>query len=94
MTAYGEHGMDALAIDPYRPLVDRPRGGPSGEAERQPGAKTASGQELVLHVGGWRRSLVLPRALLEAPARGAKMDGQTLRIRFEAPKRATQGARR
>jgi arsenite/tail-anchored protein-transporting ATPase len=53
-----------------------------------------TGQELVLHVGGWRRSLVLPRALLEAPSRGAKMDGQTLRIRFDAPKRASQGARR
>jgi arsenite/tail-anchored protein-transporting ATPase len=53
-----------------------------------------TGQELVLNVGGWRRSLVLPRALLEAPARGAKMDGRMLRIRFDAPKRAAQGAHR
>ena len=55
---------------------------------------TRTGQELVLSVGGWRRSLVLPRALLDASARGAKMDGQTLRIKFDAPRRAGQGARR
>ena len=41
--------------------------------------------ELVLHVGGWRRTLLLPRALVDAPTRGAKMDGGTLRVEFEAP---------
>jgi arsenite-transporting ATPase len=44
-----------------------------------------AGDELVLHVGTWRRSLVLPRMLLDAPTRGAKMEGQTLRIGFDAP---------
>lgn len=47
-----------------------------------------TGDELVLHVGTWRRSLVLPRMLLDAPTQGAKMEGQTLRIRFDAPARA------
>jgi arsenite-transporting ATPase len=47
-----------------------------------------AGDELVLHVGTWRRSLVLPRMLLDAPTRGAKMEGQTLRIRFDAPAHA------
>jgi arsenite-transporting ATPase len=44
-----------------------------------------TGDELVLHVGTWRRSLVLPRMLLDAPTHGAKMEGQTLRIRFDTP---------
>ncbi len=44
--------------------------------------------ELVLEVGGFRRNLILPRLLADAPARGAKLDGDTLRIRFaEAPRR-------
>jgi arsenite-transporting ATPase len=51
--------------------------------------------ELVLEVGGWRRTLMLPRALIEAPTRGAKMDDGTLRIEFEAPARAgRKGGRR
>jgi arsenite-transporting ATPase len=57
-----------------------------------------TGDELVLHVGTWRRSLMLPRVLLDAPTTGAKMDGQTLRIEFEAPShaaaRAAVGGRR
>jgi arsenite-transporting ATPase len=44
-----------------------------------------SGDELILHVGAWRRSLVLPRVLINARTKGAKMDGNTLTIRFEAP---------
>jgi arsenite-transporting ATPase len=51
-----------------------------------------AGDELVLHVGTWRRSLVLPRMLIDAPARGAKMEGQTLRIRFDTPAHAAQRA--
>jgi arsenite/tail-anchored protein-transporting ATPase len=43
--------------------------------------------ELVLQVGGWRRTLFLPRALLAAPTLGAKMDDGTLQIRFKAPAR-------
>jgi arsenite-transporting ATPase len=51
--------------------------------------------ELVLQVGGWRRTLMLPRALLDAPTRGAKMDDGTLRIQFEAPAKAgSRGGRR
>jgi arsenite/tail-anchored protein-transporting ATPase len=53
-----------------------------------------TGEELVLHVGSWRRSLVLPRVLLDAPTRGAKMEGSTLKIRFDAPQRLTPGGRR
>jgi arsenite-transporting ATPase len=57
-----------------------------------------TGDEVVVHVGTWRRSLVLPRMLLDASTRGAKMDGQTLRIRFEAPAhtapRAAKASRR
>jgi arsenite/tail-anchored protein-transporting ATPase len=48
------------------------------------------GDELIIHVGGWRRTLMLPRALVDAPTKGAKMDDGTLRIRFEAPARAGQ----
>ena len=51
--------------------------------------------ELVLQVGGWRRTLLLPRALVDAPTRGAKMEDGMLRIRFEAPaKAARRGGRR
>jgi arsenite-transporting ATPase len=53
-----------------------------------------TGEELVLHVGSWRRSLVLPRVLLDAQTRGAKMEGSTLKIRFAAPQRVTPGGRR
>jgi arsenite/tail-anchored protein-transporting ATPase len=51
--------------------------------------------ELVLQVGGWRRTLVLPRALIGAPTTGAKMNDGTLRIQFEAPPTgAKRGGRR
>ncbi len=51
--------------------------------------------ELILHVGGWRRTLLLPRALIKAPTKGAKMNDGTLRIEFEAPAKAGQrGGRR
>jgi arsenite-transporting ATPase len=51
--------------------------------------------ELVLQVGGWRRTLMLPRALIDAPTQGAKMDDGTLRIKFKAPARAAaRGGRR
>jgi arsenite-transporting ATPase len=53
------------------------------------------GDELVLQVGGWRRTLMLPRALIDAPTQGAKMDDGTLQIKFKAPERAaTRGGRR
>ena len=47
--------------------------------------------ELVIDVGTWRRNLVLPRALLEAPTRGAKFEDHVLKIRFTAPKRSGNG---
>jgi arsenite-transporting ATPase len=51
--------------------------------------------ELVLEVGGWRRTLLLPRALIDAPTNGAKMDNGTLRIHFKAPAAAgKRGGRR
>ena len=50
--------------------------------------------ELVLHVGGWRRTLVLPRALIDIPTTSARMDGGILHIQFAAPARtATPGGR-
>ncbi len=45
------------------------------------------GDELVLQVGAWRRNLVLPRILAQAPASQASLDDHTLRIRFAAPPR-------
>jgi arsenite-transporting ATPase len=51
--------------------------------------------ELVLQVGAWRRTLMLPRALIDAPTKGAKMTDGTLRIQFEAPAKVGQrGGRR
>jgi arsenite/tail-anchored protein-transporting ATPase len=49
--------------------------------------------ELVIEVGTWRRNVVLPRALVDAPTRGAKFDDQVLKIRFAAPPRSTTGGR-
>jgi arsenite-transporting ATPase len=63
--------------------------------ERGEAQLSRRGDELVLQVGGWRRTLLLPRALVDAPTRGAKMDGDTLRIQFEAPAKAgKRGGRR
>ncbi len=41
------------------------------------------GDELSLQVDGLRRTIVLPRALVDAPTIGAKMDDGVLRIRFQ-----------
>jgi arsenite/tail-anchored protein-transporting ATPase len=43
----------------------------------------ASGDELVVHVGNQKRNVTLPRALVGLPTRGAKLEGDTLVIRFE-----------
>jgi arsenite-transporting ATPase len=48
--------------------------------------------ELVIDVGAWRRNLVLPRALVDAPTRGAKFDEHVLKIRFAAPPRGSSGS--
>jgi arsenite-transporting ATPase len=57
------------------------------------------GDELQLRVGGLRRTIVLPRALVDAPTTSAKMDDGVLRIRFEPraaakPSGAKRGDRR
>ena len=49
------------------------------------------GDELLLQVDGLRRTIVLPRALVDAPTMGAKMDDGVLRIRFQgSPKRGAK----
>jgi arsenite-transporting ATPase len=47
--------------------------------------------ELVIDLGGWRRNLVLPRALIDAKALGAKFEDHVLKIRFAAPPRTKTG---
>lgn len=46
------------------------------------------GDQIVLQVGSWRRTLVLPRALIDAPTKGAKMEDGVLRIQFQPRKAA------
>ena len=43
---------------------------------------TRDGDELCLHVDGLRRTIVLPRALVDAPTTSAKMEDGVLRIQF------------
>lgn len=43
--------------------------------------------EVVVDVGKWRRTLVLPRVLIDAPTEGARFDNHVLQIRFSAPAR-------
>jgi arsenite/tail-anchored protein-transporting ATPase len=43
--------------------------------------------ELIIDLGSWRRTLVLPRILIDAPTEGARFDDGTLRIRFGTPAR-------
>jgi arsenite-transporting ATPase len=47
--------------------------------------------ELLIEVGGQRRNLILPRALIDAPTLGARFDAQVLKIRFAAPARTSTG---
>jgi arsenite-transporting ATPase len=42
-----------------------------------------SGDEMTIQVDGSRRTLVLPRALVDAPTRGAKMEDGILRVEFD-----------
>jgi arsenite/tail-anchored protein-transporting ATPase len=49
--------------------------------------------ELVLEVGTFRRNLILPRLLADAPTKGAKLEGDRLVIRFASkPRSAPRGA--
>ena len=52
------------------------------------------GDELVVQVGSWRRNLILPRLLLDAPTAGAGFEDHHLRIRFAAPPHDKAGASR
>ncbi len=53
-----------------------------------------SGDELLLQVGAWRRSIVLPRALVDVPTSSAKMEDGVLRIVFKSRDGATSGGQR
>jgi len=60
---------------------------------------TRNGDEMLIQIGGLRRTIVLPRALVDLPTRGAKMDDGMLQVEFEARERdgarnATGGKRR
>ena len=52
-----------------------------------------SGDELILQVGAWRRNLVMPRLLLDAPTLGARMEDRVLKVRFAEPVRSAGGSR-
>jgi arsenite-transporting ATPase len=43
--------------------------------------------ELVIDLGTWRRTLVLPRILVDATTEGAKFEDGTLKVRFGSPHR-------
>jgi arsenite-transporting ATPase len=49
--------------------------------------------ELVIDLGTWRRTLVLPRLLVDAPTEGARFDDGTLKIRFGTPEREKETSR-
>ena len=55
---------------------------------------TRHGDELLLRVDQWRRTLLLPRALIEARTRGATMEGHTLRVEFEPRMSKPAGGKR
>jgi arsenite/tail-anchored protein-transporting ATPase len=60
-------------------------------ASKEEIALSRHADEIVIDVGTWRRNLVLPRALIDAPTEGAKFDDHVLKIRFSAPPRSTNG---
>jgi arsenite-transporting ATPase len=60
-------------------------------ATREEISLSRTGDELILQVGAWRRNLVLPRLLLDAPTQGAKMEDRVLKVRFAEPVRGSAG---
>ena len=50
--------------------------------------------EIVIDLGTWRRTLVLPRILVEASTEGARFEENTLKIRFGPPVRHDETQRR
>src|SRR5258706_15041638 len=77
---------------PYRVLAEQGGGHVLEVAlpftERDGVQLTRDGDEIVLQVGTWRRTVLLPRALVDAPTKSAKMEDGVLRIRFDTAKRA------
>ena len=55
---------------------------------------TRFADELVIQVGGWRRNLILPRVLVDAPTRNAGFHDDTLRIEFDATAGGADGGGR
>jgi arsenite-transporting ATPase len=51
-------------------------------ATREEVSLSRRSDELMLQVAGWRRTLVLPHALVGAHAESARMDGNTLKVYF------------
>ena len=51
------------------------------------------GDELVIDLGTWRRTLVLPRLLVDAPTQGARFEDGSLNIRFGTPAREKEKTR-
>jgi arsenite-transporting ATPase len=43
------------------------------------------GDELLIDLGTWRRNIVLPRVLVDAPTQGANFEERVLKVRFAAP---------
>jgi arsenite-transporting ATPase len=79
---------------PYR--VDRTDGGFTLAIELPFASKsdvslTRNADELTVHVGAFRRNLILPRLLLSAPTQGATFEDRTLKIQFGMPPRAGVG---
>ena len=93
---YGD--KDQPAVLPRPPVHRRPprrRVPPVGRACRSPPRRdqpvAACRRDPVSTSETWRRNLVLPRTLVEAPTLGAKFDDHVLKIRFAAPPRSTDG---
>ena len=53
---------------------------------------TRFGDEMVIQVAAWRRNLILPRALLDAPTTGGAFHDHILRIEFGPPPRVAAEA--
>ena len=51
------------------------------------------GDELVIDLGSYRRTLVLPRILVDVPTAGATFEGGTLKIRFATQSRSEENHR-
>ncbi|MGH2358298.1 MAG: ArsA family ATPase [Candidatus Limnocylindria bacterium] len=60
-------------------------------ASRDEISLTRRADELLVDVGTWRRTLVLPRALVDAPTRGARFEDHRLMIRFGRPEPKQNG---